>query len=566
VPTARSGPSHFSSGNPRDLQVALQQLGRAVGGAPMLMRIVADGKLGPAVVAATNRALTVHLGPGQAPAQYRTGTLTLAAITTALANITQLISAEAARRATLAVTTGRGRLGPDVPVGPPLPPRQAAMELQQGLNALAAQTRDNRLKVGVDGKIGPGTARAVNIALTTHVGPGQAPAGLRTGTLSVSMITSAATQIATIINTEARRRSDQSQNTGPGYFNPAAGGVPMGPPLAPRAAAIMLQQALAYLARETHDKRLAVKADGAIGPGTTKAVNIAFTTHIGPYQAGGVPRTGTLTVAYVKANAQMLGTLVSREAARRHFGGGTSATPGSVPQTQVPTTWPGSAVQPGTYALPSRAANKILQTRLGQLGRVNRDATLMITADGVVGPRTVAAVNKAFTSYITSAPSNYTSGSLTAADVNANAQSLSEYVGQALQSQGTSPATAPPGAEVGPNAEGEGAATTPAAPGEVSPLPAPSGDDGAPPPPPPPPAASASADDGSGGGGLPAPSGGGAITPSEAALGPEGGSRIPWVPIAIGVGLAAVTVVVVLMTKKSPGSPAYKQPARRRAA
>lgn len=569
TPTARSGPSHFSSGNPRDLQVALQQLGRAVGGDPQLMRIVADGQLGPATVSAVNRAMTVHVGPGQAPAQYRTGRLGLAEIQTALANLTQIIGTEAARRATAAVTTAQGRLGPGVPVGPPLPPKQAAIELQQALNYLAQESHDKRLKVGVDGKIGPGTTKAVNIALTTHVGPGQAPAGLRTGTLSTSMVTAAATQIGTIIRTEAARRVDKRQNTGPGAFGPGgAAPVPMGPPLAPRAAAMLLQQGLAYLGREARDRRLAVKADGAIGPATVRATNIAFSTHIGPYQAGGVDRSGNLSLAYVKANAQMLGTLINREAARRHFGGGA---PSSVPQTQVPTTWPGSNVPPGTYAPvssgapASRAQIRVMQTRLAQLGRTKSDATLMsIKSDGVVGPRTAAAVNRAFTAYLTDAPSDFRSGSLTVRQVAASALTISDYIAQALRDVGTTPADAPPGAEIGPNAETDTVPEAPPPPppgGGAEPPPAPGGggeEAQAPPPPPP----------GGGGGGEMVPGAPGAPGgPMTADLSPDGGSQIPWVPVLIGLGVAAaaVTVVVIVNKKKTASAPSYR-PARRRAA
>ncbi len=575
VPTARSGPAHFVSGNPRDLQAALKALGAAVRDG-VLMRIVVDGKLGPASVAAVNRAFTTHIGPGQAPAQYRTGSLTLQQIVTEMANLIMLIQREAARRGTVAVTTAQGRLDPNVPVGPPLPPRQAAMELQQALNYLAQESRDKRLQVKVDGKIGPGTAKAVNIALTTHVGPYQAPAGLRTGTLSVATIIAGATQIGAIIRKEAARRVELRSNTGPGAFGPGGGGapVPMGPPLAPRAAAIMLQQALAYLARETHDRRLSVKADGAIGPATLKATNIAFSTHIGPYQAGGVDRSGNLSLAYVKANAQMLGTLVNREAARRHFGGGSGGSPS--PETGCPPgfIWDGRNCSPTGGIVfptpasrpPNRATNKVLQTRLAQLGRVNRDSTLMaVKPDGIVGPRTVAAVNKAFTTYITSAPGTFTSGRLTAGEVVGYAATLSEYIGSALQAQGTSPATAPPEAEVGPNAEGDGAAVVPGA-DQTAPPADGGGADTAPPPPPPPPVSDEGGGAAPGGGGQMQPAPGGGVTPTEAGMEPDsGGSKIPWVPIAIGVGLAAVTVVVVLVSKKSSsGAPtyAYKQPAR----
>src|SRR3990167_7497807 len=39
------------------------------------INVVADGLIGPKTTAAANRALTRHIGPGQAPASYRTGAL-----------------------------------------------------------------------------------------------------------------------------------------------------------------------------------------------------------------------------------------------------------------------------------------------------------------------------------------------------------------------------------------------------------------------------------------------------------------------------------------------------------
>ena len=80
-----------------DLQTALVGLGKGIGD-NTLIKIVVDGVMGPKTAAATNRALTVHLGAGQAPANLRTGSLSQAAISSQAAAITQLLDAETARR------------------------------------------------------------------------------------------------------------------------------------------------------------------------------------------------------------------------------------------------------------------------------------------------------------------------------------------------------------------------------------------------------------------------------------------------------------------------------------
>lgn len=84
---------------------------------------------------------------------------------------------------------------------------QPIVDLQTALVSLGKGIGDNTLsKIVVDGVIGPKTVAATNRALTVHLGAGQAPANLRTGSLSQAVIVSQADAIATLINTETRRR------------------------------------------------------------------------------------------------------------------------------------------------------------------------------------------------------------------------------------------------------------------------------------------------------------------------------------------------------------------------
>jgi len=80
-----------------DLQTALVGLGKGIGD-NTLSKIAIDGVIGPKTAAATNRALTVHLGAGQAPANLRTGALSQSVIVSQAAAITSLIEAEIRRR------------------------------------------------------------------------------------------------------------------------------------------------------------------------------------------------------------------------------------------------------------------------------------------------------------------------------------------------------------------------------------------------------------------------------------------------------------------------------------
>lgn len=102
-----------------DLQNALRALGQAVGDAS-IAKIAVDGFVGPETTAAVNRAFTKHIGPGQSPAPYRTGKLTIANVAQNAAAMTNAVKAEVGRR------------GKTVPPSPPvsaLPPEAPAAPL-----------------------------------------------------------------------------------------------------------------------------------------------------------------------------------------------------------------------------------------------------------------------------------------------------------------------------------------------------------------------------------------------------------------------------------------------------
>lgn len=111
------------------LQNALKALGRAVGGDPALMALAVDGFVGPNTTAAVNRAFTTHIGAGQAPAQFRTGALSMADVAAAASTLAGLVSTEVARR------------GGSVPNAPTLrPPSSVAHATSSELPVLPADS------------------------------------------------------------------------------------------------------------------------------------------------------------------------------------------------------------------------------------------------------------------------------------------------------------------------------------------------------------------------------------------------------------------------------------------
>lgn len=103
-------------------------------------------------------------------------------------------------------------------------PAMAAAQLQNALRNLGSLTRDPILSaIKADGKLGPGTTRAVNQAFTRHIGPGSAVAPLRTGRLTVKDVNVNSAQITAALNAEIGRRRDVLMRTTP---TPAPGPGP----------------------------------------------------------------------------------------------------------------------------------------------------------------------------------------------------------------------------------------------------------------------------------------------------------------------------------------------------
>lgn len=227
------------------LQRALSALGTQIKDSSL--KISADGAMGPKTAAATNRAFTVHLGAGQAPAQYRTGSLTQAQITSQAATLAGLVETEVRRRQTAAKAPAKAAAKPAAAKAPAkqgtslvdkLVATQAVVTaatplvktgkqiytavkkkpadttpikaLQLALTALGTQIKDSALKIAADGVIGPKTVAAVNRAFTKHLGAGQAPAQYRTGKLTQAQVVSVAATLTTLLQQETARRQKVS--------------------------------------------------------------------------------------------------------------------------------------------------------------------------------------------------------------------------------------------------------------------------------------------------------------------------------------------------------------------
>lgn len=85
----------------------------------------------------------------------------------------------------------------------------------------------------------------------------------------------------------------------------------------------------------------------------------------------------------------------------------------------------------GLGAAAKSAAVRALQMSLRALSSKVNDSSLLITADGIVGPETRAATNKALRVYASDAPPLYKAGSLTTSQIAAQAGRIKPYIDHA---------------------------------------------------------------------------------------------------------------------------------------
>jgi lysozyme family protein len=555
----------FGAASPaiRRLQNALNALAQATGDHGLAVK--ADGLAGPGTASATNRAMVSYVTNG--PSTLRTGRLTAKQLPALAAALASNIENEAARRrgkgAAVPGAKAATRAPAKVVVATAPPTKVDVRRLQVALAALGARVGDRTLAaVKADGIMGPRTAAAANLALSKFTP--NAAAGLRTGKLSTGQITSQAGAIAMMI--EASTKTGAA--VGPTAASPAASANDLRD----------LQQALIALGARFRDKILAVKADGKMGPKTAAAVNRALVQYVptAPLEL----RSGRLTPAQILFQVSPIKAVVVATVNQR-----SGLAPGAFGPPSPPIPKTGSQV-------------KDLQLAIAALSRVVKDTSLAIKADGAIGPKTVAATNKALKSYARAAPARFRTGKLTTVDVRNQADIFAKILNDEIAGRGANPASAAaaaanagalPPAEAAVIAEKAAAGTEPADDSAPANIPGPkpailapdSGGGGG-----------GASSGGGGGGGIPSSGGGGGGMPDPEAAGdipapppapgeeapappPPPTSTFPTIPVLIGAGVLAFGLTLFLASGSSSSSPpsasprrsyrSYRLPAARRA-
>lgn len=360
-----NGPLGYALGQSdagRNLQNALNVLASIVNDPQMVVKV--DGVIGKNTAAAYNRAAKRYLS--MPPPKGRTGKLSLAIVKKYAPRFTGFIRGEIELRqkqggpqATAPAPT------PDAPKGKKAPPAKtaAATTLQAAIRSLGKRTNDSTLLIKVDGLVGPKTRAATNRALTRYAT--EAPADLRTGKLTADQIRQKAAQIAVAIE-QAARDAKPTPQAAPEAQKPVVS----------KADVRRLQTNLRKLGELTNDAVLKIAVDGIVGPRTTAAASKA------------VGRK--LTSSSVRLNAATLANDVEQVIVQKQSAPGPKPSAAPAP---VPTTTP-------------RIAVARLQRALADLGTLLGDPVLKIRSDGIAGPKTAAALNRAMQVYVKEKPAS----------------------------------------------------------------------------------------------------------------------------------------------------------------
>jgi lysozyme family protein len=326
----------------------------------------------------------------------------------------------------------------------------AVKALQGAIHALGQAVGDKSLAITADGIIGPKTVAAVNRAFKTHLNAivynvVSGAAGM-TSTQVASHASELTAAITDFLRSKGIKTAAASMKTTSAASKATTAKAPTktAPTRVSKSVSVQrLQQAVRILGQQKGDKSLLIATDGLIGPKTVAAANRALQKYAS--EAPPEYRTGALTASQISTMADNLVPYLHQTADVAHAPSTSSA--------RVPATAP-----------KGKAAVAALQQALQSLGQNAGDSTLMaIAADGLVGPKTTSAVNRAFTQYIAAAyaPAQLRTGRLTNASVSTNAAKLADLVNrESVRRAGTASAPADDGG-------GEVPAESAATPGQV---------------------------------------------------------------------------------------------------
>ena len=384
------------------VQRALALLALTVGDKALAVKN--DGITGPQTAAATNKALTKYVS--NAPAMLKTGKLTPVQVKQNAAVIASLIAATAQKKSATSA-----------PKPIPAAPRASRAQVQQmqtAIRNLGVRTGAKVLQIAADGIVGPKTVAAVNQAVKSHA----------VFSRQVSAADLADPKILSAIASTANSKA-------------AAVSQPVAPApkkQTPSPTVKRLQQAVAKLGKLTGDKTLQIAADGIVGPKTRAAINRALAAYVksAPLLSGSGRGFGNWSLgaaevsdAQIIQNAEQLTKAVESEIARR----------GATPPPR-----PAAAPKPGVSRSPAITQ---IQESLGQLGKMVSDPGLIVVVDGINGPKTTAAVNRAMIQYVRSGPASMRTGKLSVAQVSAMAPAIIDALGVEISRRGQAQQPAP---------------------------------------------------------------------------------------------------------------------------
>lgn len=369
------------------LQNALNALAKAKNN-PAL-KVVADGVLGPKTAASLSMAIKTY-APGYSKVPLPLQVTQVKTQQTQFANIVE------AYLKTLSVKPVVPAQAPRLSPKPPVIDKSAIKRLQTAIKQMWPLVNDRALDITIDGAVGPKTQAAANLVFAKYL-PNKLPLPM-----SVPQIQGGANTFAVYIEEANKRLKENAQKAVAKQLTVDAAkqkGSPGNAALIDKQSVTAMQKYLVALGNALKVNALKIKVDGALGPKTVAAANLALSKYISGVTAAF--KTGKLTQSQIATMPVVIAQLIDAELKRLSAKSPALTTADSQKKAVAAQAAANSLKtnHPTKAALIDKSNINALQQSINALGKVVSDKALKVAVDGKLGPKTAAAVNVALKKY-----------------------------------------------------------------------------------------------------------------------------------------------------------------------
>lgn len=373
------------------------------------LRVTVDGIMGPKTAGAVNLAIKTYAPESKLPLP-----LSVTQVRTEQTQLANIIDAYVAKN----------RLSPK-PVTTPVTSKDAIKRLQTAIKSLWPLANDRSLDIVVDGVVGPKTQAAVNTAFQKHITGHKLPLPM-----SVKTIQDSANTLAQSVENRVKQMKvpGQAAITAQANTDAAKAKNPTQAAAIDKASIVALQKAVSDLGKAVKNPALNIAVDGILGPKTTAATNLALSKYVRGVTAA--LKSGKLSQSEILSGAVGITKLIQNElialAKEPPKQQPIAATQAKAVQAQS-TVNAAKAAAPSKAAAVDKAVIKALQTAINAIAMIVNQPSITLTVDGIVGPKTQAALNRVLIQYVPATPAQMRSG-LTIAQINNAAAAITTLI------------------------------------------------------------------------------------------------------------------------------------------